>query len=154
MSGSRSTSSSENTLYDPPDGEAEAVPDEEGEVELELDVPPELAERLHEVATHLGLSPAMVATRAVEMVCDEVGLVQDTDLSSTTLIQKYQTRLDLLHSLDYSLEPPADEIEEAAPEQAAADEEMGIDDPDEYDWGDVDSIIGRVTDPSDQESRG
>lgn len=142
MSGSRSTSSSESTLYDPPDRGTEAVPEEEGEVELELDVPPELAERLNEVATHLGLSPSMVATRAIGMVCDEVGLVQDTDLSSTTLIQKYQTRLDLLHSLDYSLDPPSD---------AAGDPEEGGPGAEAYDWDDVDGIIERVTDSQEEE---
>jgi len=142
MSESRSTSSSENTLYNPPDGEMEAAPEEEGEVELELEVSPELVEKLSDVATHLGLSPSIIASRAIGMVCDEVGLVQDGELSSTTLIQKYQTRLDLLHSLDYSLDPSADAAEES--EEEGPDAET-------YDWDDVDGIIGRVTDPSGEE---
>jgi len=136
----RSTSSSENTLYDPPEGEPEPAPDEEGEVELELEVPPELAERLAEVATHLGLSPAIVASRAIGMVCDEVGLVQGGDLTSTTLIQKYQTRLDLLHSLDYSLDPNVDSADEEADQPGHSG--FG----DEHDWDDVDGIIQRVSD--------
>jgi hypothetical protein len=94
------------------------------------------------VATHLGLSPSIIASRAVGMVCDEVGLVQDGDLSSATLIQKYQTRLDLLHSLDYSLDPEEDASEEA---------EEGGPDAGAYDWEDVDGIIERVTDPSGEE---
>jgi len=117
------------------------MPEKEGEVELELELPPELAEQLSDVATHLGLSPAIIASRAIDMVCDEVGLVKDRELSSTTLIEKYQTRLDLLHSLDYSLdanvESPDDGSEDPGP------------DPDAYDWADVDSIIGRVTDPDE-----
>jgi len=142
MSETCSTSSSENTLYNPPDGTVEAAPEEEGEVELELEVSPELAEKLSDVATHLGLSPTIIASRAIGMVCDEVGLVQDGDLSSATLIQKYQARLDLLHSLDYSLDPPDPTEEEAAD---------GGPDAGAYDWEDVDSIIERVTNPSDDE---
>jgi len=138
MSDASSTPSSQNTLYDPPDGEAEGLPDKEGEMELELDLPRELAEQLSDVATHLGLSPSIVASRAIDMVCDEVGLVKDRELSSTTLIEKYQTRLDLLHSLDYRLDSP-DESSGGQTQEAGADA-------DTYDWDDVDSIIGRVTD--------
>lgn len=107
-------------------------------MELELDLPRELAEQLSDVATHLGLSPSIVASRAIDMVCDEVGLVKDRELSSTTLIEKYQTRLDLLHSLDYRLDSP-DESSGGQTQEAGADA-------DTYDWDDVDSIIGRVTD--------
>jgi len=91
------------------------------EEELRLDIPRELATRLMEVALHLGLTPSLVASRAIELVCEEVGLVQDNDISSDALIEKYQTRLDLLHRLDYDPE----------------DEEPD----DEFDWGQVDEII-------------
>jgi hypothetical protein len=141
MSDSRSTPASDNTLYDPPERSTESVPEKEGEVELELELSPELAEQLSDVATHLGLSPSIIAARAIDMVCEEVGLVKDRELSSTTLIQKYQTRLDLLHSLDYSLE--VDPSEEEA--------QAGGSDSEAYDWDDVDNIIGRVTEASDEE---
>lgn len=99
---------SDPTLYDPPDGEQRNVSEETEEEELRLEIPRELATHLMEVALHLGLTPSLVASRAIEMVCDEVGLVQESDLSSDALIEKYQTRLDLLHSLDYDLEQDED----------------------------------------------
>lgn len=132
-------SSSKPTLYDPPSGDEDHVPEDNAEVELDLELPRNLAEQLSEVASHLGLSPSIVASRAVQMICDEIGLTQDADLSSTTLIQKYQTRLDLLHALDYDLDPEseADDGEaETTPSKANTD--------DDYDWQDVDNIIGRV----------
>lgn len=115
------------------------MPENNSEVELDLELPRNLAEQLSEVASHLGLSPSIVASRAVQMICNEIGLTQDDNLSSTTLIQKYQTRLDLLHALDYDLDPEskADNGEfETAPGEANGDED--------YDWQDVDNIIGRV----------
>jgi hypothetical protein len=63
-------------------------------------------------------------------VCEEVGLVQNDELSSATLVQRYQTRIDLLHRLD-----------DVPDESATADEEDAA-----YDWDDVDSIIRRVVD--------
>lgn len=139
MSSGDRSSSPKPTLYDPPSGDEDPVPEHGSEVELDLDLPRNLAEQLSEVASHLGLSPAIVASRAVQMICNEIGLTQDEDLSSTTLIQKYQTRLDLLHALDYDLDPEsnADDGEvETTPSEATVD--------DDYDWQDVDNIIGRV----------
>jgi hypothetical protein len=132
-------SSSKPTLYNPPSGDEDHVPENSSEVELDLELPRNLAEQLSEVASHLGLSPSIVASRAVQMICNEIGLTQDEDLSSTTLIQKYQTRLDLLHALDYDPDPGGtadDEEFETAPGEADTD--------DDYDWQDVDNIIGRV----------
>lgn len=144
MSGDRSQSSSQPTLYDPPEGDGDAVPADNAEVELDLELPRGLAERLSDVASHLGLSPSIVASRAVEMICEEIGLIQDEDFSSTTLIQKYQTRLDLLHTLDFDVDAdrtPADEGADAGDRASKEEEE------DAYDWRDVDDIIGRVTTP-------
>lgn len=135
MSHSSSELPSGPTLYDPPRGRAEDVPDRDDAVELEIDLPEALATQLSDVARHLGLAPSILAARAVELVCDEVGLVQNDELSSATLIQRYQTRIDLLHRLDDALEG-----------SGAADESA---DGDAYDWNDVDSIIGRVVDPSE-----
>ena len=148
MSGDRSQSSSQPTLYDPPEGGGDAVPADDADVELDLDLPRQLAEQLSDVASHLGLSPSIVASRAVEMICEEIGLIQDEDFSSTTLIQKYQTRLDLLHALDYDVDAAgeADEAQGDA-DEVDSEQEGDADDEDAYDWRDVDDIIGRVTTP-------
>ena len=92
----------EPSLYNPPSDEGtdldlEATEDHEV---LHLEIPKALARQLLEVATHLGLTPSTVAARAIGLVCDEVGTVDDDSLSTDTLIQQYQARLDLLHVLE------------------------------------------------------
>ena len=130
MSDHGSDSESQCTLYDPPQHSGDSVSSDSGEEEIHLQIPQDLATQLLEVSMHLGLSPSIVATRAVMMICDEIGLVQDHELTSSTLIQKYQTRIDLLHSLDYDLDPDSEEKQD--------------DDPDEFGWEQVDDIINRV----------
>ncbi len=125
MGDSSSDRQAGTTLYDPPAGEQKEVSAGGEEEELQLEISQGLATRLMEVALHLGLTPSLVASRAIELVCDEVGLVQEEDLSSNTLIEKYQTRLDLLHSLDY-------DVEQA--DQEASSEES-------FHWDQVDEII-------------
>jgi len=98
------TTSDDPTLYDPSEEKTEAIEDEAAEEELQLTLPEGLAHQLMEVSLHLGLSPSMVASRAIDMICEEIGLIEEDDLSSDTLIQKYQTRLDLLHTLDFDVE--------------------------------------------------
>jgi hypothetical protein len=142
MSGDSSSSSS--TLYDPPEGSGEHVPEADAAVELDLELPRDLADHLAEVASHLGLSPSIVASRAVQMICEEIELTQDEDLSSTTLIQKYQTRIDLLHTLDYDLDPGRESDSGEGADPAAPE---GADEEENYGWQDVDDIIGRVTNP-------
>lgn len=90
------------SLYDPPPDEGEDLdPNAAGDHEvLHLDIPKALARQLLEVATHLGLTPSTVASRAIELVCDEIGTVDDEPLSTDTLIKQYQARLDLLHVLE------------------------------------------------------
>lgn len=105
----------ESTLYDPSPEGAEEVASGEDEEELHLKIPEHLAKQLLDVALHLGLTPSVVASRAIDMVCDEVGLVEDQELSSGTLIQKYQTRLDLLHTLDFGVETEDDDDEMEEP---------------------------------------
>lgn len=128
------------TLYEPPAEEGDPLTDQEEQEELWLDLPPELAERLMSVAKHVGLTPSMVASRAIDIVCDEIGLVEQQDLSSGTLLQKYQTRLDLLHTLDFDVEQAVQEERGRQEDQEAAqwtpsdsDEEAG--------WDAVDRII-------------
>lgn len=122
---SESDPQSESTLYNPPTKEAVHVASHDEEERLHLELPEDLARRLLDVAQHLGLSPSMVASRAVDLVCDEVGLVEEQELSSGTLIQKYQTRLDLLHTFDLGVETQHTEASEK----------------DSFGWDAVDEII-------------
>lgn len=122
---SDSTPQLESTLYDPPSEKAEEVEAAEEEERLRLEIPEKLARRLLDVALHLGLSPSIVASRAIDLVCDEVGLVEEQELSSGTLIQKYQTRLDLLHTFDLGVE--------TQPEEENQEDSFG--------WDAVDEII-------------
>lgn len=69
-------------------------------VTLDLDLPIERARRLTALALHVGLSPSKIALRAIDMVCDEIDPLDDRPLSTDTLIQQYQARLDLLHALE------------------------------------------------------
>jgi hypothetical protein len=130
MSTDQPDSDADPTLYDPPAEHAETMPSEnEGET-VALEVPKELAHQLLEVAQHLGLHPDIVASRAIGLICDEVGLAEKRELTSGALIQKYQSRLDILHSADYDIQ------EEVA--QAEQDRGEGAD---EFGWEDVDQII-------------
>lgn len=130
MSTNPSESDDDPTLYDPPAEHAEPGPQEDEQQTLELEIPRELANQLLEVAQHLGLHPDIVASRAVGLICDEIGLVED-DLSSGALIQKYQSRLDLLHNVEYDIQE----------EVARVEEELAEEDDEEFGWEDVDQII-------------
>lgn len=147
MSGKRSEPDARSTLYDPPEAGGKPAPEEHSDVELELGLPPDLAAQLQEVSTHLGLSPSIVASRAIGMVCAQIGLVQSHDLSSETLIQKYQTRLDLLHRLEQDLEPESDG--EAAGDEDEQEEDLANEDASQTRpaWGAVDEIIERAEGP-------
>jgi hypothetical protein len=115
VSDSSAPSESSGTLYDPPEdaSKADAEQSEENDVALRLSLPPDRAERLRAVAQQLGLTPSLVAKRAIELVCDEVVTIQDDNRPTSVLIQQYQARLDLLHSIgapaeNGRLEPPSD----------------------------------------------
>ena len=113
------------SLYNPPDDGEEVASDASSDHEmLHLDLPKELARQLLEVATHLGLSPSIVASRAIDLVCDEIATVDESALSTDTLIQQYQARLDILHTL----------------EATSGDEERGTEETDDP-WAAVDQII-------------
>lgn len=118
----------EPSLYDPPSDGGEQLNPEAAESHevLHLEIPRALAQQLLEVATHLGLTPSIVASRAIDLVCDEIGTVDDDPLSTDTLLQQYQARLDLLHVLEQAGaedegEPSWDAVEEII--QAAEDDE-------------------------------
>lgn len=128
------------TLYEPPDEAGEALDDRDNEEELQLEIPRELAEQLNEVAQHLGLSPAVVASRAIDFVCDEIGLVEQEDLTSGTLIQKYQTRLDLVHTLNFDVEQ-AVEREAQTDRRHEGGQRIPTDSDEEVGWEAVDQII-------------
>lgn len=119
-SSDHSEAENEPSLYDPPEEDGETL-DADGADDhevLHLDIPSSLASRLLEVAHHLSLTPSTVASRAIDLVCEEIGAIDDEPLSSDTLIQQYQARLDILHVLE---DPEEQE--------------------DEYSWDDVDEII-------------
>jgi hypothetical protein len=132
MSDSSSDPSEEErqpSLYNPPDDEGEAL-DLDGADDhevLHLDIPSSLASRLLEVAHHLGLTPSTVASRAIDLVCEEIGTIDDEPLSSDTLIQQYQARLDILHILEDAGEREDDYTWEAVDEIIKAAEQGGDD---------------------------
>ena len=123
MSDSTTDSEADATLYDPPAENAETFDPDESREELDLEISTELASQLLEVAQHLGLHPSIVASRAIGFICDEVELVEE-DVNSGALIQKYQSRLDMLHSAEY-------DVKQDEP-----------DDPTEsFSWEDVEALI-------------
>lgn len=99
MSDDSPQSDSDATLYDPPEEDAETFSPDGPEEEFHLELPQELADELMKVALHLGLPPSMVASRAIGMICNEIGLIDEEELGSGQMIQKYQTRLDMLHTM-------------------------------------------------------
>lgn len=109
MSSSSPESSEETeiTLYNPSTEEAEEVnPASLDQNELDIEIDRELAERLLEVSKHLGLNPTIVASRAIDLVCEEIGTPDETkrpdeDQHGTAkLIQRFQARVDLLQALE------------------------------------------------------
>jgi hypothetical protein len=102
------------TLFDSPPGEGNVDLPEEETVGLHLSLPDDRAQRLKAVAKQLGLTPSMVAERAIEMVCEEVITSQRDQYPPHLHVQQYQARLDLLHAVQN-----ADEV---APEVADTDD--------------------------------
>jgi hypothetical protein len=68
-------------------------------VPLHLSLSEERVERLQAVAEQLGLTPSTLAKRAIEMICDEVVTIQNDERSPSVLVEQYQARIDLLHSV-------------------------------------------------------
>lgn len=94
------SSEAPDTLYDPPPGISGDEPTDEDSVSLRVSLPQERADRLRAVAQQIGLSPSMVAKRAIDMVCEEVVTIQEDTRSPSILVDKYQARIDLLHSIE------------------------------------------------------
>lgn len=117
-----STDDASNTLYDPsPSDSNSPSTDEDDTVTLTLSLPEERAQRLRRVAQQLGLNPAMIARRAIEMICDEVITIHDTYRPSHILIEEYQARIDLLHAVeDEDTDNP--EVESPNAEETSTDE--------------------------------
>jgi hypothetical protein len=103
---------SPDTLYDVPIKNLEDVPaevlgetsDEGDQVALQLLLPPDRADRLRAVAQQIGLTPSLVVERAIELVCDEVVTIQDDARPMDVMLDQYQARIDLLHSVGASEE--------------------------------------------------
>ncbi len=102
-----SSRETEITLYNPSSEEAEDLDRASlGQNVLDIEIDRELAERLLEVSKHLGLNPTIVASRAIDLVCEEIGTpdehtLQDEDQHGTAkLIQRFQARVDLLQALE------------------------------------------------------
>jgi hypothetical protein len=125
-----------DSLYDPPSQSAETASPDDDQVSLRLSMPKERAERLRAVAQQIGLSPSTVAKRAIEMVCDEVVTIQADSRSPSVLVEQYQARIDLLHTIAQtqsgesdesasgtSAVPDTAEVEDPAPEDPPADDE-------------------------------
>lgn len=103
---SQSGTEGATSLYDPPfdDGEAMTAAEGEDHETLRIKIPRDMARRLLRVSMHLGLSPSLVASRAIDLVWDEIGTVSDGSLSTQTLIQRYQARVDILQILESGLD--------------------------------------------------
>ncbi len=114
----------EITLYNPSSEEAEELdPSSIDRTMLDLEIDRELAERLLEVSKHLGLNPTIVASRAIDLVCEEIGTLSEDwrkdeeEFGTVTLIQRYQARVDLLQALKEESEEASDQDEAPAKQQ-------------------------------------
>jgi len=91
-----------DTLFDPPPDSSEngKQADSEETVTLQVEVSPELVEKLRELASHLSLHPSTVAARAIELTCEEVQTINADEPITGSVLQQYQARLDLMHTLE------------------------------------------------------
>lgn len=95
-----SSNDAAGTLYDPPLAESTAPSSGDETVPLQLSLSENRIERLQAVAEQLGLTPSTLAKRAIEMICDEVVTIQNDERSPSVLVEQYQARIDLLHSIN------------------------------------------------------
>lgn len=140
----------EITLYNPSSAEAEELdPGSLDQDVIDIEIDRSLAERLLEVSQHLGLNPTIVASRAIDLVCEEIGTLDEDwrddedEFGTVTLIQRYQARVDLLQALkeesDEITEPEPDRAREHAP-SAKTDSGSESDEEEEELWDAVDEI--------------
>ncbi len=118
MSDSFTNDPGSGTLYDPSPEESGSSASGDDRVSLRLSMPEERAERLRAVAQQIGLSPSTVAKRAIEMVCDEVVTIQKDSRSPSVLVEQYQARLDLLHSVKQPQSDESDAGSQSVPDTA------------------------------------
>lgn len=90
---------------------------------LRVSLPPERADRLRAVAQQIGLSPSMVAKRAIDMVCEEVVTIQDDTRSPSVLVEQYKARIDLLHSIEEATNSDGSLDEDTSPTVEARSED-------------------------------
>ncbi|PSQ95156.1 MAG: hypothetical protein BRD55_11570 [Bacteroidetes bacterium SW_9_63_38] len=102
-------SESLQTLFNSPPEEGGVDLPEEDTVGLRLSLPSDRAQRLKAVAKQLGLTPSIIAERAIEMVCEEVITIQGDQPPPRLHIEQYQARLDLLHAVQ-NADAPAPKI--------------------------------------------
>jgi hypothetical protein len=88
------------TVSDDAPTEDESSSAEEETVALQLSLPEDQIDQLQAVAQQLGLTPSTVARRAIELICQEVSTVQHDERPPRILIEQYQARIDLLHSVE------------------------------------------------------
>lgn len=87
-----------------------------------MDLPTPLVTELREVARHIGMSPKIFITRALEVICSEISTDEPPDRSISLLLTQYQSRLDILRMLS-SDEEASDLSDDAGdgPEEDAPD---------------------------------
>jgi len=140
---SDSSRETEITLYNPSSEEAEELdPSSMDRTVLDLEIDRELAERLLEVSKHLGLNPTLVASRAIDLVCEEIGTLDEDwrddedEFGTVTLIQRYQARVDLLQVMKEETEeeegaatrttPPSSDATPSAADADTADDDEDL----------------------------
>lgn len=160
----------EITLYNPSSEEAEELePGSFDQNVLDIEIDQSLAERLLEVSQHLGLNPTIVASRAIDLVCEEIGTLDEDwrddedEFGTVTLIQRYQARVDLLQALkeesDEISTPEPDPVDNREqPTSSETDSDAASDEEEEELWEAVDQIkdvldeVDEAVDASDDRS--
>ena len=102
-----SPNESDGTLFNPPTTPDAASTAEESTVGLRLSLTEEEADRLRSVAQQLGLTPSILAQRAIKMVCEEVVTIQEDSRSPNLMVDQYQARIDLLHAVEENGSSPS-----------------------------------------------
>ena len=142
MSNASPTSdSSSSSLFDPSppnpvasNGSEEETsggyPETEDTDTVDLEISKEVAERLRKVAVQLGLPPGVLASRAIDLICDQVGTAPDEKRSPNHLVKRYQARLDLLHA-----------VQKDGVESSSGDEPAQTPSVENRQWREVEKII-------------
>jgi len=62
-----------------------------------IPIPEPVADRVKKAARQLGLPPRIFAARALDLVCDEIGIERSDSPPSEAPLERYQAQLDVLH---------------------------------------------------------